>query len=132
MPERSRAFVSCAIWTIRRSPEFYTSFVVRNRAWGARRIRHELKARLVDYRQIEPALEQAFVETDERELLERTLEKKIRSLRLPLSRAKLASLCRSLLRHGFRAGDIIKAVRARPELKAVSEEESIQDATLEE
>jgi hypothetical protein len=39
-----------------------------------------------------------------------------------LTRAKLASLCHSLLRRGFRSDDIIKAVRARPELRAVAEE----------
>jgi SOS response regulatory protein OraA/RecX len=82
----------------------------------------ELKAKLVDYRQIEPALTQAFEETSERDLLEETLAKKVRTLRLPLTRAKLASLCHSLLRRGFRSDDIIKAVRARPELRAVAEE----------
>ena len=94
--------------------EHYASSLVRNRAYGRYRIRRELKAKLVDYRQIEPALAQAFEETSERELLEQTLAKKVRTLRLPLTRAKLASLCQSLLRRGFNAGDIIKAVRATP------------------
>jgi regulatory protein len=102
--------------------EHYASSLARNRAYGRQRIRRELKAKLVDYRQIEPALQQAFVETSEQELLERTLEKKLRSLRLPLTRAKLASLCQSLLRRGFRSEDIMKAVRARPELRPVTDE----------
>jgi regulatory protein len=102
--------------------EHYASSLVRNRAYGRYRIRRELKAKLVDYRQIEPALQQAFGETSERELLEQTLEKKVRTLRLPLTPAKLASLCQSLLRRGFRSDDIIKAVRSRPELKPVAEE----------
>ena len=102
--------------------EHYASSLVRNRAYGRYRIRRELKAKLVDYRQIEPALQQAFEETSERDLLEETLAKKVRTLRLPLTRAKLASLCHSLLRRGFRSDDIIKAVRARPELRAVAEE----------
>ena len=102
--------------------EHYASSLVRNRAYGRHRIRRELKAKLVDYRQIEPALDQAFAETGEQQLLEQTLEKKVRTLRLPLTRAKLASLCQSLMRRGFRGDDIIKAVRARPELKPVADE----------
>jgi regulatory protein len=107
--------------------EHYASSLVRNRAYGRYRIRRELKAKLVDYRQIEPALAQAFEETSERELLEQTLAKKVRSLRLPLTRAKLAALCQSLLRRGFNSGDIIRAVRARPELQPVAEEVEAAD-----
>jgi regulatory protein len=106
----------------RKFAEHYASSLARNRAFGRQRIRRELKAKLVDYRQIDPALQQAFAETDERELLERTLEKKIRTLRLPVTRSRLASLCQSLMRRGFQAGDIMKAVRSRPELKPVAEE----------
>jgi regulatory protein len=102
--------------------EHYASSLARNRAYGRLRIRRELKAKLVDYRQIEPALAQVFEETSEPDLLEQTLEKKIRTLRLPLTRAKLAALYQSLLRRGFRGDDIMKAVRARPELKPVAED----------
>ena len=100
--------------------EHYASSLVRNRAYGRYRVRRELKAKLVDYHQIEPALQQAFGETSEQELLEQTLAKKLRTLRLPLTPAKLGSLCQSLLRRGFRGEDIIKAVRARPELKPIA------------
>jgi len=102
--------------------EHYASSLARNRAYGRYRIRRELKAKLVDYRQIEPALQQAFGETSEPELLQQTLEKKLRTLRLPLTRPRFHSLCQSLLRRGFNSGDIIKAVRARPELQPVAEE----------
>jgi len=102
--------------------EHYASSLARNRAYGRYRIRRELKAKLVDYRQIEPALQQAFVETSEPELLEQILEKKLRTLRLPLTRPRFHSLCQSLLRRGFNSGDIIKAVRAKPELQPVAEE----------
>ena len=113
--------------------EQYASSLVRNRAFGRQRIRRELKAKLVDYRQIEPALSQAFEETSEHELLEHTLDKKLRTLRLPLTRAKLATLCQGLLRRGFRPGDVLKAVRARPELRPVAEEaEPLGDVLLEE
>jgi regulatory protein len=112
--------------------EHYASSLVRNRAYGRHRIRRELKAKLVDYRQIEPALQQAFGETSEQELLEQTLEKKVRTLRLPLTPAKLASLCQSLLRRGFRSDDIIKAVRARPELRPLAEDAAaLEDSNAE-
>ena len=112
--------------------EHYASSLARNRAYGRQRIRRELKAKLVDYRQIVPALAQAFEETSERDLLEQTLDKKIRTLRLPLTRPKLAALCQSLLRRGFRGDEIWKAVRGRPELRpsrktrAALEEESAE------
>ena len=105
--------------------EHYASSLARNRAFGRQRIRRELKAKLVDYRQIEPALTQTFEETSELDLLEKTLTKKLRTLRLPLTRARLAALCQSLLRHGFRSADILKAVRQRPELKPVTDEEEL-------
>jgi len=112
--------------------EHFASSLVRNRAYGRYRIRRELKAKLVDYRQIEPALQQAFGETSEPELLEHTLEKKVRTLRLPLTPAKLASLCQSLLRRGFRSDDIIKAVRARPELRPLAEDAAaLEDSNAE-
>ncbi len=101
--------------------ESYAASLVRNRAFGRHRVRRELKAKLIDYRHIEPALEQTYEETDERQLLERTLDKKLRTLRLPLTRSKLHSLCQSLARRGFSADGIMKAVRARPELKPVSD-----------
>ncbi len=102
--------------------EHYAYSLASNRAFGPHRIRRELKAKLVDYRTIEPALRRVFEETDERELLERALKKKLRTLRLPLTTSRLASLCQSLLRRGFSAGDIMKAVRARPELQPVADD----------
>jgi regulatory protein len=110
--------------------EHYASSLARNRAYGRYRIRRELKAKLVDYRQIEPALAQAFEESSERDLLEQTLEKKIRTLRLPLTRAKLATLCQSLLRRGFRGEDIMNVVRARPELKPIAEDAELGEDEL--
>ena len=102
--------------------EHYASSLVRNKSFGRFRVRRELKAKLVDYRHIEPAIEQAYDETDERKLLESVLNRKIRTLRLPLTRSKLASLCQSLLRRGFAADAIMKSIRSRPELKPVAED----------
>src|SRR5881227_23120 len=48
----------------------YASSLARNRGFGSHRIRRELKAKLVDYKHIEPALNETFEEVDERELLE--------------------------------------------------------------
>lgn len=111
----------------RRFAEQLASSLARNRAYGRHRIRRELKARLVDYRFIEAALDRAFEESDERQLLERTLDRRLRSMRLPLTPRKLQSLCQSLLRRGFTSGDIMKAVRARPELKPVAENVSLAE-----
>jgi len=105
----------------RKFAEHYASSLLQNRCFGRLRIRRELKAKLVDYRHIEPALQQAFEDADERELLARTLEKKVRTLRLPLTASRVASLCHSLMRRGFRPDDIMKAVRSRPELRPVAE-----------
>jgi regulatory protein len=106
--------------------ENYAASLVRNRALGRQRVRRELRAKLVDYKAIEPALEQAFEQIDERELLERTLTKKLHGLRLPITRSKLHSLCQSLMRRGFSSGDIMKAVRARRELKPVAEDVDLE------
>lgn len=102
--------------------EQYAASLVRNRALGRARVARELKAKLIDYRHIDPALDQAFEETTERELLERVLDRKIRALRLPLTRPKFYALCQSLARRGFRSDDIMKAVRSRPELKLVADD----------
>ncbi len=111
----------------RKFAEHYASSLARNRAFGKFRVRRELKSKLVNYKFIEPALEQAYEETDERRLLEQALAKKIRSLRRPVTRARIASLCRSLLRQGFRSGDIMNAVRARPELKPATGNVELED-----
>jgi regulatory protein len=101
--------------------------LARNRGFGPFRIRRELKARLVDYQFIEPAIESAYQETDPRQLLQRVLERKLRTLKLPITRQKLSSLCQSLLRRGFNSGDIIKAVRSRPELKPVADDVELEE-----
>jgi regulatory protein len=107
--------------------EHVASSLARNRAFGRHRIRRELKAKLVDYRHIAPAIDRAFEESDERELLARTIEKKLRTMKLPLTPRKLQSLCQSLLRRGFASSDIMKAVRSLPELRPVSEEADLTE-----
>ena len=106
----------------RKFAEQYAYSLAQNRAFGPHRLRRELKARLVNYQEIEAAVERAYQETPAPSILEQALAKKLRTLRLPLTRTKFHSLCQSLMRLGFNAGDIIKAVRARPELSPVAEE----------
>jgi regulatory protein len=106
----------------RKFAEQYAYSLAQNRALGPYRLRRELKARLVNDREIEPALARVYQETPAQSLLEQALAKKLRTLRLPLTRPRFHSLCQSLMRRGFSAGDIIKALRARPELSPVAEE----------
>ncbi len=114
----------------RKTAEQVASSLARHRRFGPHRIRRELKARLFDYRFIEPAIERAFEETNARASLELLVDRTIRSLKLPLTRQKFASLCQTLMRRGFSSGDIIKAVRARPELRPVADD--IEPESLEE
>ena len=96
--------------------------LARNRAFGPARVRRELKAKLVNYKEIDPAIQQAYQEVPASDVLEQALAKKLRSLRLPLTRSRFHSLCQSLLRLGFSAGDVLRAVRARAELKPVADD----------
>jgi SOS response regulatory protein OraA/RecX len=91
------------------------------RRLGRLRARRQLKSKGVDCRVIEPALQRAYEGVDERQLIEQCIEKKIQAARRPVTRARLASLCQSLLRRGFRADDIMKAVRSKPELRPVAD-----------
>lgn len=100
----------------------YASFLVRQRALGPDRIRRELALKRVSEPAIQAALEVAYQETPEEQLLERVLEKKLRRVRLPITVPKFYSLCQSLKRLGFRSDAIMKAVRSRPELAPVAEE----------
>lgn len=106
----------------RKFAEQYASSLAQNRAFGPHRLRRELKAKLVNYQEIERAVERVYKETPAQALLDQALAKKLRTLRLPVTRARFHSLCQSLMRLGFNAGDIIKAVRARPELVPVADD----------
>jgi regulatory protein len=114
----------------RKLAEQYAYSLVQNRTFGPHRVRRELKARRVDYKYIEPAIERAYQDAPARELLEHALDKKLRTTRLPLTPARFHSLCQSLMRRGFSAGDIIKAVRARPNLQNTAE--AVETLDLEE
>ncbi|MCL5006032.1 MAG: recombination regulator RecX [Acidobacteria bacterium] len=102
--------------------ENYALSLAQNRSYGRYRVRRELKNKLLDSRIVDAAVEKTFESVNERQLLERVVDKKIRTLRKPLTRSKLASLCQGLIRRGFRADDIMRVVHARPELRTVSED----------
>ena len=106
----------------RKFAEQYAYSLARNRALGPHRLRRELKSRKVDFKYVEAAVQQAYQEVPAGELLERTLDKKLRTIRLPLTHARFHTLCQSLLRRGFNSSDVLKALRARPELKPVAED----------
>jgi regulatory protein len=114
----------------RKFAEQYAYSLARNRAVGPHRLRRELKAKKVSSGEIESAVEHAYQDVSAVTLLETALDKKVRALKLPLTRSKFHSLCQSLMRRGFNAGDIIKAVRARPELAPVADD--YEPADLEE
>ncbi len=111
--------------------EAYASSLARVRNLGRYRVRRELKSKLVDYRVIDRAVDNAYTSVSERELLERAVDKKIRTLRKPMTRARLASLCQGLIRKGFRADDIMRVIRSRPELTPVAENVIIEEEDAE-
>src|ERR1017187_7292539 len=80
----------------RKFAEQYAYSLAQNRAFGPHRLRRELKAKLVNYQDIEVAIERVYQETPARSLLEQALAKKLRTIRLPLTRTRFHSLCQSL------------------------------------
>ena len=63
----------------RKFAEQYAYSLAQNRAFGPHRLRRELKAKLVNYQEIEPAVERVYQETPLQTLLEQALAKKLRS-----------------------------------------------------
>lgn len=88
------------------------------RRQGRFRISRELRARGVPDRHIEAALDAVFAETDERALVRKRIERKLKLLRGPLDERKLASLYRALMRAGFPADMIRQELRAATKVEA--------------
>lgn len=82
------------------------------RKQGRYRIARELRNRGVPDRHIEAAIEQTFAETDEKLLVQKMIERKLRNLRGPLEARQVASLQRLLLRAGFDSEMIRSQMRA--------------------
>jgi regulatory protein len=81
------------------------------RKQGRYRIARELRTRGVPDRHIESAVEQTFAETDEAQLVQKVIERRLRSMREPLEARHVASLQRRLLRAGFDAETIRSQMR---------------------
>ena len=105
----------------RRFATHSASFLLRHRGFGPYRIRQELKIRRVPPKLIEDAIRQVYEGVDEREWVERALEKKLRSAKRPLTRRRAESFFHSLMRQGFSVDVIMKTVRASHELAEVLE-----------
>ena len=82
-----------------------------HRKQGRFRIARELRARGVPDRHIDVALDEAFAETNEEEMLKERIERKLRFVRGKPDERKRASLYASLLRSGFSSDQIRRAMR---------------------
>lgn len=78
------------------------------RKQGRFRIARELRTRGVPDRYIDEALDAAFAETDEGQMVRAKLKRRLAHIRGPLDQRKRASLYASLLRAGF-SGETIRA-----------------------
>ena len=81
------------------------------RKQGRYRIARELRNRGVPDRHIEAAIEQTFAETDEKLLVQKMIERKLRNMRGPLEARQVAALQRLLLRAGFDSETIRSQMR---------------------
>jgi regulatory protein len=100
------------------------------RRQGRYRITRELRTRGVPDRHIEAALDAAFANTSEAELIRAKLKRKLAQFRGPIDQRKTASLYRSLLRAGFSGDAVRDALReARVDAAAIGEagEEAAED-----
>jgi len=93
------------------------------RKQGAYRISRDLRARGVPDRHIEAALVERAAESSENDLVRARLERRLKSLRGPLDRQRIASLYRSLLRAGFSADTIRRELNAvtKTQVEEISE-----------
>jgi regulatory protein len=103
----------------------YASFLVRHYGYGRVRVLRELQRKGVAASKIDAAIESVFSAQPEADLLAKALERKIRTLKLPLTQRKFYALAQSLMRLGFRPDDIMKAMRARAELRPVWDHEEL-------
>jgi regulatory protein len=90
------------------------------RKQGRYRIARELRNRGVPDRHIEEALTQTFAETDEVLMVQKMIERKLRTLRGPLEARQVASLQRLLLRAGFDSETIRSQMRTALANRAVT------------
>lgn len=89
----------------------YAAWRLENQRLGRIRVERDLRARRVAPRLAERAVEQAYRNVDEAELLRRHLARRLRRTGPPKDERRLASLYRHLLAAGFSAGAILVELR---------------------
>ncbi len=82
------------------------------RRQGRFRIARELRSRGVPEPAIEMALQERALEADDGAIVRARLERRLKTLRLPLDERRIASLYRSLLRAGFSSETIRRELRS--------------------
>jgi regulatory protein len=102
----------------------YASLKVKQRPIGRRRMERDLKFKKVDNTVASEALELVYAETTEEELIDRAIEKRLRSKGRPKNRLEAKSLFDHLLRQGFPFELVSEKVRllGRVELDETTEE----------
>src|SRR5262245_45196622 len=90
----------------------YASLRIKQRPIGRRRLARDLKFKKIDSAVSAEALELAYAETPEDELIDRAIEKRIRTKGKPKNRLEAKSLFDHLLRQGFSLELVNEKVRA--------------------
>lgn len=90
----------------------YASLRVRQKALGRNRLARDLQFKKVDQAVADEALDQVFSETPEEELIDRAIEKRVRTRGKPENAAEAKKLFDHLLRLGFPFELVSQKVRA--------------------
>jgi len=90
----------------------YAALKVRQRPIGRRRLAQDLKFKKVDTSVADEALELVYAETSEEQLIDRAIEKRLRTRGRPTNRVEAKSLFDHLLRQGFPFELVSEKVRA--------------------
>ena len=89
----------------------YARTAVETKGRGRLRVRRELLARGVDRDVVSEAVAEVFGETDERSLVARALQKKLRGRPRPTDAAEYARLYQHLMRQGFTSAVVVAELR---------------------
>jgi regulatory protein len=90
----------------------YASLRIKQRPIGRRRLERDLKFKKIDSAVTGEALELVYAETPEDEIIDRAIEKRIRTKGKPKNRLEAKSLFDHLLRQGFSLELVSEKVRA--------------------
>ena len=90
----------------------YAAWAAMEKPMGRRRVAHELMRRGIDRDTIDRALGSAFKDNEEAGALDRALKRSVRGARVPPDEKTLQRVTSYLLRRGFKAAQVMAAVRA--------------------